>query len=88
MSKPSGNSGKKYTQEAGSFPTPKVMKMTATTAVKTIESQRWICRNQLFQFNETSSDDEPNPDGAILWRRAPGSHAAEHRPYQRANWVI
>src|SRR5882757_482462 len=47
MSKPSGNSGKKYTQEAGSFPTPKVMKMTATTAVKTIESQRWICRNHL-----------------------------------------
>src|SRR5213083_264854 len=29
-------------------------KLAMTVAVKTIDSQRWICRTQLFQFNETS----------------------------------
>src|SRR5258708_30105391 len=62
MSKASGNSGKKYTQEAGSFPNPKVMKMAMTIAVKAMDSQRWVCRIHMFQFNGTSSDDKRTAD--------------------------
>src|SRR3990172_8650982 len=29
-----------------------------TVTVKAMDSQRWVCRTQLFQFNETSSEDE------------------------------
>src|SRR6266508_3315808 len=29
-------------------------KLAMTVAVKTIDSQRWICRIDVFQFNETS----------------------------------
>ena len=54
ISKASGSSGRKYTHWAGSLPTPSAMKMAATTAVKMIDSQRWICRTHLFQFNGTS----------------------------------
>src|SRR5258708_33592898 len=68
MSKASGNSGKKYTQEAGSFPNPKVMKMAMTIAVKAMDSQRWVCRIHMFQFNGTSSDDKPQRIGSA-WRR-------------------
>src|ERR1700735_1388589 len=32
------------------------MKLATTVAVKMIDSQRWICRIQLFQFKETSLD--------------------------------
>jgi hypothetical protein len=62
-SKKSGKSGKKYTHSAGSFPTPKAIKMATTTAVKMIDIQRWICRIQSFQFNETSCEDEPQRIG-------------------------
>jgi hypothetical protein len=34
------------------------------TAVKAMESQRWICRTYLFQSNGTSSEDEPTRIGA------------------------
>ena len=56
--------------------------MATTTAVKMIDSQRWICRIHMFQFNGTSSEDEPKRIGTI---RSP---AAERPPYQRASWVI
>jgi hypothetical protein len=29
-----------------------------TVTVKAMDSQRWICRTQLFQLNETSCEDE------------------------------
>src|SRR5262245_26130749 len=38
--------------------------MTAT--VKAMDSQRWTCRIQLFQFNGTSFEDEPEPDRAYM----------------------
>ena len=31
-------------------------KLAMTVAVKAIDSQRWICRIDVFQFNETSFD--------------------------------
>src|SRR6185436_815820 len=37
--------------------------MTAT--VKTMDSQRWICRTHLFQFNGTSSENEPEAERAL-----------------------
>src|SRR5215472_4938840 len=36
--------------------TARVLKMTAT--VKAMDSQRWVCRTHLFQFNGTSSEDD------------------------------
>jgi hypothetical protein len=38
--------------------------MTAT--VKAMESQRWICRTQLFQFNRTSPNDETKDKQDLL----------------------
>ena len=34
-------------------------KLETTVAVKIIESQRWIWRIHVFQFNKTSSKDKP-----------------------------
>src|SRR4051794_5006801 len=34
-------------------------KLAMTATVKAIDSQRWICRTHVFQFNGTSSEDEP-----------------------------
>jgi hypothetical protein len=34
--------------------------MTAT--VKAMDSQRWVCRTHLFQFNVTSCEDELEAD--------------------------
>jgi hypothetical protein len=34
-------------------------KLAMTVSVKAMDSQRWICRIHVFQFNETSSEDEP-----------------------------
>jgi hypothetical protein len=34
------------------------MKLAMTVTVKTMDTPRWICRIQLFQFNVTSFDDE------------------------------
>jgi hypothetical protein len=38
--------------------------MTAT--VKAMESQRWNCRTQLFQFNRTSPNDETKDKQDLL----------------------
>ena len=32
--------------------------LTMTATVKAMDSQRWVCRTHLFQFNVTSSEDE------------------------------
>src|SRR4030081_730201 len=40
--------------------------LTMTATVKAMDSQRWVCRIHLFQFNVTSSEDEPEADRAHL----------------------
>jgi hypothetical protein len=40
MSSASGSRGRKYTQEAGSRPAPRAIKMAATTVMKASETQR------------------------------------------------
>jgi hypothetical protein len=40
--------------------------LTMTATVKAMDSQRWVCRTHLFQFNGTSSEDEPEADRAQL----------------------
>jgi hypothetical protein len=40
-------------------PNPMATKLAMTVSVKAMDSQRWICRIHVFQFNETSSEDEP-----------------------------
>jgi len=35
--------------------------LTMTATVKAMHNQRWVCRNHLFLFNGTSSEDEPAP---------------------------
>src|ERR1700737_4175332 len=37
--------------------------LTMTATVKAMDSQRSVCRTHLFQFNVTSSEDEPEADG-------------------------
>jgi hypothetical protein len=37
-----------------------------TPTVKAMDSQRWVRRTHLFQFNGTSSEDEPEADQAHL----------------------
>ncbi len=36
------------------FPRTTVTPLMMTATVKTIDSQRWVCRTHLFQFNRTS----------------------------------
>ena len=52
--------------------------LTMTVTVKAMDSQRWVCRTHLFQFNGTSSEDEPEADRAHLQalRNAKGVAAA------------
>jgi hypothetical protein len=61
-SKASGSSAKRPTQTAG-FSRPKATMLTMTATVKAMDSQRWVCRTHLFQFNVTSSEDEPERIG-------------------------
>src|SRR5215813_12008427 len=37
------------------FPCTTVTPLTITASVKAMDSQRWVCRIHLFQFNEASS---------------------------------
>src|SRR5882757_894179 len=39
-------------------------KLAMTVTVKAIDSQRWICRTHVFQFIETSCEDEPKRNAA------------------------
>jgi hypothetical protein len=39
-----------------------------TAAEKAMDSQRWICRTHLCQFNATSFEDEPKRIGRLLGR--------------------
>ena len=52
--------------------------MTAT--VKAMDTQRWICRVHLFQFNGTSSEDEPEADRSWDPREQVDELAAHHLP--------
>src|ERR1041385_8801604 len=59
----SGNSGEMVTQ-AGGCPRVIATKLGMTVNVKAMDSQRWVCRSHLFQFNGTSSEDEPKRIGS------------------------
>jgi hypothetical protein len=61
MSKASGNTAKRPTLELY-FPCATARMLTMTATVKAMDSQRWVCRTHLFQFNVTSSEDEPEAD--------------------------
>jgi hypothetical protein len=65
-SKTRGSSARRPTQTAG-FSWAKATTLTMTAAVKAMESQRWICRTHLCQFNATSFEDEPKRIGADAW---------------------
>src|SRR6516225_846822 len=64
-SKASGNTAKRPTREVY-FPCMTATMLTMTATVKAMHSQRWVCRTHLFQFNGTSSEDEPEADQAHL----------------------
>ena len=49
-SKASGSSAKRPTQPLY-FPRATATPLTMTPTVKAMDSQRWVCRNHLFQFN-------------------------------------
>src|SRR5262245_50472488 len=51
----SGSSANKPTQLAYFF-SATAMRLAMTPTVKAMESQRWVCRTHLFQFNGTSWD--------------------------------
>jgi len=61
----SGTSAKRPTQTVYFF-CATATKLTITPTVKAMDSQRWVCRTHLFQFNGTSSDDGPQADRAHL----------------------
>jgi hypothetical protein len=52
----STNKYRPVTKSKASGNTATMLTMTAT--VKAMDSQRWVCRTHLFQFNVTSSEDE------------------------------
>src|SRR5262249_34661923 len=52
--KASGTSAERPTQTVYCF-CPTATMLTMTPAVKATDSQRWVCRIHLFQFNGTSS---------------------------------
>src|SRR5437867_4465546 len=64
-SKASGGSAMRPTQTACFFSTKATM-LAMTATVKAMASQRWVCRTKLFQFNGTSSEDEPEAHRAHL----------------------
>jgi hypothetical protein len=49
--------------------------LTMTATVKAMDSQRWVCRIHLFQFNVTSSEDEPEADRAHLRVLSPTAYS-------------
>jgi hypothetical protein len=53
-SKASGSSGE-YVTHAGGWPCVIAAKLASTVNVKAMDSQRWVCRINLLQFNGTSS---------------------------------
>jgi hypothetical protein len=55
MSRASGSSGEYVTHGGGIPPRDRAMKLAMTVTVNAIETQRWICRIDLLQFNGTSS---------------------------------
>src|SRR4029434_11098103 len=55
MSKTSGNNAKRPIQRLCACCTMATM-LTMTATVKAMDSQRWICRTQVFPFIETSSE--------------------------------
>ena len=63
MSKASGNTARSPTLEEY-FPCSTATMLTMTATVKAMDSQRCVCRTHLFQFNVTSSEDEPEADRA------------------------
>src|SRR2546425_12137547 len=56
-SETSGSSAKRPTQTLYFFCSTATM-LTMTATVKAMDSQRWVSRTHLFQFNGTSSEDE------------------------------
>jgi hypothetical protein len=64
-SKASGNTAKRPTLEVY-FPCTTAAMLTMTATVKARYSQRWVCGTHLFQFNGTSSEDEPEADRTHL----------------------
>src|ERR1700676_3275239 len=66
-SEASGSSAKRPTQPVY-FCSRTATMLTTTATVKAMDSQRWICRTHLFQFNGTSSEDEPEADRAPSFR--------------------
>jgi hypothetical protein len=55
----SGSSGEYVTQGGGILPPcASATKLAMTVTVKAMDTHRWICRIQLFQFNATSTEDE------------------------------
>src|SRR5438105_7653974 len=61
-SKASGATAKRPTPVVYFFCATATM-LTTTATEKAMDSQRWICRTHLFQFNGTSSEDEPKQIG-------------------------
>ena len=55
-------------------------KLAMTATVKAIDTQRWICRTQLFQFNGTSSENEPKRIGSWDPRKQVDELPAHHLP--------
>jgi hypothetical protein len=69
--KASGNTANRPTEVVYFFCAMATM-LTMAATVKAMDSQRWVCRIHLFEFNGTSSEDEPEADRAhlqaLLWR--------------------
>jgi hypothetical protein len=64
-SRASGGSGE-YVIQGGGVPCDKATKLAMTVTVKAMDSQRWVCRIQWFQFNGVSSEHEPEVDRIVL----------------------
>jgi hypothetical protein len=64
-SKASGKTAKRPSLELY-LPCTTVTMLTMTATVKTTDSQRWVCRTHLFQFNVTSSEEQSEADRAYL----------------------
>src|SRR3977135_3738373 len=58
--KASGITAKRPTEAVYFFSAMATM-LTMTATVNAMDSQRWVCRTHLFQFNMTSSEDVPVP---------------------------
>jgi hypothetical protein len=81
-SKASGATAKRPTEVLYFFCAMATLLMM-TAAVKAMDSQRWVCRIHLFQFNGTSSEVEPEADRAhrpVLRDRGACRHSLSNRP--------